>query len=388
MSSSIPLVSRVVARSGRELVQRDRARAQKFLQGISPFGPGRGNFAASSGSSGTVDVTDASVTYTASVGVGNPATQYTLLIDTGSSNTWVGAATKYVKTSTSQSTGNSVNVSYGSGSFSGTEFTDTVTLSDSLVIDNQSIGVASTATGFNDVDGILGVGPVDLTSNTVSNTDTVPTVTDNLFSQGTISQDSLGISFEPSTSTDQQNGTLTFGDIDTSLTSSDVSFTPITSTSPASNYWGIDQTVTYGDSTTILDTTAGIVDTGTTLLLLATDAFQAYQQATGGVEDQTTGLLTITEDQFNSLQSLFFNIGGVQYELTANAQIWPRALNSQIGGEEGNIYLIASDLGSPSGQGLDFINGFGWLQRFYSVFDTGNAQVGFATTPFTDAETN
>jgi len=388
MSSSIPLVSRVVARSGRELVQRDRARAQKFLQGISPFGPGRGNFAASSGSSGTVDVTDASVTYTASVGVGNPATQYTLLIDTGSSNTWVGAATKYVKTSTSQSTGNSVNVSYGSGSFSGTEFTDTVTLSDSLVIDNQSIGVASTATGFNDVDGILGVGPVDLTSNTVSNTDTVPTVTDNLFSQGTISQDSLGISFEPSTSTDQQNGTLTFGDIDTSLTSSDVSFTPITSTSPASNYWGIDQTVTYGDSTTILDTTAGIVDTGTTLLLLATDAFQAYQQATGGVEDQTTGLLTITEDQFNSLESLFFNIGGVQYELTANAQIWPRALNSQIGGEEGNIYLIASDLGSPSGQGLDFINGFGWLQRFYSVFDTGNAQVGFATTPFTDAETN
>jgi len=281
-----------------------------------------------------------------------------------------------------------VNVSYGSGSFSGTEFTDTVTLSDSLVIENQSIGVASTATGFNDVDGILGVGPVDLTSGTVSNTDTVPTVTDNLFSQGTISQDSLGISFEPSTSTDQQNGTLTFGDVDTSLITGDISYTPITSTSPASNYWGIDQSVTYGDSTTILDTTAGIVDTGTTLLLLATDAFQAYQQATGGVEDQTTGLLTITEDQFNSLQSLFFNIGGVQYELTANAQIWPRALNSQIGGEEGNIYLIASDLGSQSGQGLDFINGFGWLQRFYSVFDTGNAQVGLATTPFTDAETN
>lgn len=388
MSSSIPLVSRVVARSGRELVQRDRARAQKLLQGLSPFGPGRGNFAAASGSSGTVDVTDASVTYTASVGVGNPPTQYTLLIDTGSSNTWLGAATKYVKTSSSQSTGNSVNVSYGSGSFSGTEFTDTVTLSDSLVIEDQSIGVASTATGFDDVDGILGVGPVDLTSGTVSNTDTVPTVTDNLFSQGTIAQDSLGISFEPSTSTDQQNGTLTFGDVDTSLTTGDVTFVPITSTSPASNYWGIDQSVTYGDSTTILDTTAGIVDTGTTLLLLATDAFQAYQQATGGVEDQTTGLLTITEDQFNSLQSLFFNIGGVQYELTPNAQIWPRTLNSQIGGEEGNIYLIASDLGSQSGQGLDFINGFGWLQRFYSVFDTGNAQVGFATTPFTDAETN
>jgi hypothetical protein len=34
--------------------------------------------------------------------------------------------------------------------------TDTVTLESNLVIHNQSIGVSSTAQGFNDVDGILG----------------------------------------------------------------------------------------------------------------------------------------------------------------------------------------------------------------------------------------
>lgn len=33
---------------------------------------------------------------------------------------------------------------------------DTVTLKENLVIGNQSIGVASSAQGFNDVDGILG----------------------------------------------------------------------------------------------------------------------------------------------------------------------------------------------------------------------------------------
>ena len=49
-------------------------------------------------------------------------------------------------------------------------------------------------------------------------------------------------------------------------------------------------------------------------------------------------------------------LGGVSYELTANAQIWPRSLNSTIGGEEGKIYLVVSDLGSESGQGLDFIS--------------------------------
>ena len=45
---------------------------------------------------------------------------------------------------------------------------------------------------------------------------------------------------------------------------------PITSTSPASAYVGIDQSITYGSSgTTILSSTAGITDTGTTLVLLA-----------------------------------------------------------------------------------------------------------------------
>lgn len=76
------------------------------------------------------------------------------------------------------------------------------------------------------------------------------------------------------------------------------------------------------------------------------------------------------------------------YELTANAQIWPRALNTAIGGTANNIYLIVGDLGTNSGEGLDFINGYGFLERFYSVFDTANRRVGFATTPFTTATTN
>ncbi|EIW81194.1 acid protease [Coniophora puteana RWD-64-598 SS2] len=385
---SVPFSANIGSGGAKELIRLDRARAQKFLSGVGAHGPLARNAGGGSGSGSLVDVTDSGVTYTASVGVGSPPTDYTLLIDTGSSNTWVGASKKYTPTSTSKNTGNAINVSYGSGKMSGKEYTDTVTLSSDLVIRNQSIGVASSAQGFSDVDGIIGIGPVDLTQGTVSNTSNVPTVTDNLFAQGTIATESIGISYEPSTSTDAVNGELNFGGVDDSKITGDVNFVPITSTSPASHYWGVDQDVTYGTGNTILNTTAGIVDTGTTLVLLATDAFQAYTKATGATEDKTTGLLTITEEQYNNLQSLFFNIGGVSYELTPNAQIWPRALNSTLGGNEGSIYLIVSDLGTNSGQGLDFINGFGWLQRFYTVFDTTNAQVGFATTPFTDAETN
>ena len=54
-------------------------------------------------------------------------------------------------------------------------------------------------------------------------------------------------------------------------------YSPITSTSPASDYVGIDQSITYGSAgTTILASTAGITDTGTTLVLLASGTSSCY----------------------------------------------------------------------------------------------------------------
>ena len=49
-------------------------------------------------------------------------------------------------------------VVYGSGKFSGNEFTDTVTLGSGLTVQRQSIGVASSSQGFAGtiVDGLLG----------------------------------------------------------------------------------------------------------------------------------------------------------------------------------------------------------------------------------------
>ncbi|KAF8330516.1 acid protease [Amanita rubescens] len=315
--------------------------------------------------------------YTASVEIG--AGTYTLLVDTASANTWIGANQRYQPSPSSQDTGETVKVSYGSGSFSGEEFMDTVRFG-SLVIEGQSFGVAST---------VSRIGPVDLSQGTTSGGGTVPTVTDNAFSQGSIDAHMIGISFEPTTSQSDQNGELTWGATDASKFTGDLTYVPITSTSPASTYWGIDQSITYGSSgTPILSTAAGIVDTATTMILIASDAFTKYQQATGATKDSTTGMLTLTSDQFSNLESLFFHIGGTTFELTSNAQIWPRALNTAIGGTAGNIYLIVGDNGSKSGAGLDFVNGYTFLERFYTVYDTGNQRVGFATTPHTFDTTN
>ncbi|KAG2044362.1 aspartic peptidase domain-containing protein [Suillus americanus] len=338
---------------------------------------------------GSITVTNDAVSYIAAVGVGSPATTYYLIVDTGSSNTWVGADTAYVKTSTSVDTGEHVAVDYGSGSFSGTEYTDTVTLGSGLTITKQSIGVASTSEGFTGVDGIIGIGPLDLTEGTLTSEPdtTIPTVTDNLYSEGIISEIVVGISFEPTTSESDANGELTFGGTDATRYTGDIAYTPLTTTYPASYYWGINESITYG-TTTILSETAGIVDTGTTLILIATNAYSMYQSATGATEDATTGLLRITTTQYDALEDLNFNVGSNTYALTPNGQIWPRALNTYIGGSTDYVYLIVNSIGTPSGEGFDFINGYTFLERFYSVFDTTNSQVGFATTAYTTATTN
>ena len=65
-------------------------------------------------------------------------------------------------------------------------------------------------------------------------------------------------------------GELTFGGVDTSKTSGTVKYVPVTKKSPASKYWGINQSITYGSKPIL--TGSGIVDTGTTLVLLSTSS--------------------------------------------------------------------------------------------------------------------
>ncbi|KAF8591297.1 aspartic peptidase A1 [Ramaria rubella] len=372
---TVPIATHIDAIGASSFVKQEQARAQALFQRGKAKAAFKAGLSEDDGSS--IPITNTAVSYTIQVGVGNPATNYELLIDTGSSNTWVGANKKYIKTETSTDTGASVSVNYGSGSFSGEEFTDMVNLGGGLIIPSQSIGVANTSQGLGDLDGILGIGPTDLTSSTLSSGEEVPTVLDNLAQAGIIPSNSIGIFFTTPTSDNDENGELTFGGVDSSKISGDVQFVPITSTSPANQFWGIDQTITYGtNGATVLSNTAGIVDTGTTLILIATDAFERYTKLVNGTLDQNTGLLTIKD--LRKLESLFFTIGGTQFELTAEAQTWPKDLNSAIGGDNNETYLIIGDNGTPSGQGLDFINGLTFLEHFYSVYDTDNQRVGIA----------
>ena len=76
------------------------------------------------------------------------------------------------------------------------------------------------------------LGPVGLTVGTLPGNPsaTIPTVTDNLFSQGTIPNNEVAISFEPfnqASGTDQTTGELTFGGTDPTKFTGSITFAPI-----------------------------------------------------------------------------------------------------------------------------------------------------------------
>ncbi|KAG2367198.1 aspartic peptidase domain-containing protein [Suillus spraguei] len=335
--------------------------------------------------------------YTVTVGVGSPPIAYNLAVSSGSSVTWVGVSTPYRVTDTSVSTGRPIRENYGTpdnprGFFAGTMYRDTVTLGDGLTVTDFKLGVADTAERLlTGEDGILGLGPQGLSRMTMplAMDDTIPTITDCLFEQGRIRQSVVGIFLQPVLDPDNRGGELTFGRPDHTRHTGRVFYTSITDTPPSSRAWGIKQRITYGQEE-ILGTTDGIVDIGTNLIFIASDAYERYKTATGGTLDLRTGLLRITSDQYSALQNLNFYIEGQLFSLTPDAQIWPRSLNPRFHPDVDfeNIYLAVADIGTPSGVGLDFRLGHPFMQRFYTVLDGSRRLVGFAQTYFTEATIN
>ena len=175
----------------------------------------------------------------------------------------------------------------------------------------------------------------------------MPTISDNLERQHKIRRDIYSIYFDPIDKTPVSNGRLTFGGIDSSDIRGDVTFVDITSSYPASRFWGVDASVSYG-SHCLLSGNAGIVDSGTTLTLLASDKFADYIYETGAQYDSYNQMYYISQDQFAGLSNLDFNIGSRTYTMIPDAQIWPRRLNYLINGDANRIYLAIGSVSSNS----------------------------------------
>jgi len=245
-------------------------------------------------------------------------------------------------------------------------------------VTKQLIGVASKATGFTGVDGILGVGPVDLTAESVNGLTAVPTFLDNLKSQGTISTEVLGVSFAPLSGSDTEdaNGELTFGGTDSSKYSGSITYTPVTTISPFNLYWGVSVgTVTYGSTTLLASGDGAIVDTGTTLIYLPVLAYEKFLSATGGTTDSSSGLAAFSKAP---TETVSISIGGTEFTLTPAQYLVPTAQFADFDLAAGKSYSWINN-GGDFQIDVNFIIGQKFLENYYSVFDTTNKRIGLAT---------
>ncbi|KAM0745420.1 hypothetical protein ACQRIT_000804 [Beauveria bassiana] len=360
--SAVPVKHVVKVSSPNGLIAKGQARINKIN--------GAENALGNIDASGPAENDD--VSYIASVAIGSAS--WDLIVDTGSSNTWTGAQKSYVPYSTGNDTGGTVGVSYGSGQFSGEEYVDKVTFA-GLTVKSQSVGSAKSAVGFNGVDGIFGLGPVGLTRNTVSNAATVPTFLDNLYKQGSIPSEVLGVYFKPEAGSDtsDNNGELTLGGVDSTKYTGALNYVPTLKSGSAAAYWGVSiASFTYG-STVLASGATGIVDTGTTLIYIPSAAYAKYLSASGGKTDANTGLVSYTT---KPTANFGIKIGATTYNLTPAQYLVPTSQYGFFGLPAGKYYSWIANGGTGS---VNTIIGQKFLENYYSVYDTTNARIGFAT---------
>ncbi|KAI8051916.1 rhizopuspepsin 2 precursor [Gilbertella persicaria] len=317
---------------------------------------------------GTVPVTDYGndVEYYGVVGIGTPEQKFKLDFDTGSSDLWVASTlcssctgqNRYdsSKSSTYKADGRAWSISYGDGSTAGGVLaTDTVNLG-GLKIAGQTIELAkkessSFSSGPND--GLLGLGFDSIT--TVSG---IKTPVDNLISQGLISSPVFGVYLGKASN--GGGGEYVFGGYDSSKFSGALKTVPV---SKSQGYWGITIGGLSAGGKTVASSFSGILDTGTTLLLL-TDAIADKVAAAYGATENSDGTYLIDCDT-SSFSPLVFTINGATFKIPASDLVF----------EDDGSYCFASFAKG----GLSFaILGDTFLKNNYVVFNQQVPQVQIA----------
>jgi hypothetical protein len=295
---------------------------------------------------------------------------FQVIFDTGSSNLWVpstkckncGSHAKYDSSKSQDYVANGTifRIEYGSGPVAGFVSQDSVMVGD-VTVHNQLFAEITDVSGLGlaysegKFDGILGLAFPSIS------VDNMTPVFVNMFEQGSLEMDVFSFDLGKA---DGQPGELTFGGIDTSKFIGDLSYVPLSN----ETYWALelDGLTVNGKSATTSHRV--IIDSGTSLLAGPVDDVAALAKLVGAKKSWINPQeYTVPCSSIPSLPTLTFHIGGKAYDLsgadyTINAGIM--CLFAVVG-----IDVPVEPL---------WIAGDVFMRKYYTVFDYGNRQMGFA----------
>lgn len=318
--------------------------------------------------------------YFGPISVGSPPQSFTVIFDTGSSNTWVPskACTSFAcllhnrfdskQSSTFQPNQTDFKIRYGTGAVEGFISQDSMEIG-GLLVKNQGFGEVTKMPGltfiFSRFDGIFGLG-----YDTISVQGVVPPFY-NLLKQGLISEPvfsfflgkaAAGDAEGPEASDNAMGGSLLFGGIEEQYFQGPLKYAPVV----RKGYWEVELTsFSIGDNDLGIKGTAAI-DTGTSLIAMPTAISDVINQQIGATKG-FRGIYTVDCASIPNIPPVVFEFGGHKFPLEAKDFIMQTS-----GG------CISPFMGIDLPGLKLWIVGDAFLRRYYTVYDMGKNRVGFA----------
>merc|ERR1711959_438042 len=301
--------------------------------------------------------------YYGPITIGTPPQKFNVIFDTGSSNLWIPSGSNWQplnfhnkyhsgKSSTYTKNGTKFSIQYGSGSLSGFVSQDTVNMG-GVDVPNTLFAEATSEPGLafkiGKFDGIMGMAFESIA---------VDGMTPAWYSAVGDAK-SFGVYLGGTTGL---GGEMTLGGTDSSHYTGDISYFPVS----RAKYWQVSV-----DSFSIgsLKKVEGILDTGTSLLVVPPDTLTTFAKQIGATSLMGGKEWTLDCSKISTLPQLDIMIGGKPFPLEGKDYVLQVSGQCLLG-------MTGMDL---SREGLSLILGDVFLRKYYAVFDLGNTRVGLAT---------
>ncbi|SAM85727.1 probable PEP4-aspartyl protease [Ustilago bromivora] len=309
--------------------------------------------------------------YFCDISLGTPAQEFKVILDTGSSNLWVPSTKcssiacflhkKYDSSASSsyKKNGTEFKIQYGSGSMEGIVSNDVLKIGD-LTIKGQDFAEATSEPGlafaFGKFDGILG-----LAYETISVNGIVPPMYQ-MINQGLL--DAPQVSFYLGSS-EQDGGEAVFGGMDESHYTGKIHWAPV----KRKGYWEVAlDKLALGDEELELDNGSAAIDTGTSLIAMATDTAEILNAEIGATKSWN-GQYSVDCEKVKDLPPLTFYIDGKPFKLEGKDYVLE---------VQGSCISSFSGINLPGPLADMLIVGDVFLRKYYSVYDLAKNAVGLA----------